>query len=849
MNHLILNELRHLILQKFKIQIISPSDCSFIASEINKSLHKSISVTTIKRLFDFAVTKHQFSKYTLNTLLAFVESERKNSVSKTTLNSLAHHKIEEWDYLVLKSKSLSEITIKEIIDNCAIPYQFTINRKFALHDFDYFYHSNFSFTSFISQSDYGKSVLLTHLVENLFLKSEAKFSKDVILFLNADKIFDLSQNNQDLASDIALLLGLPNKTNLVKYFTEQHLQTGNKLVLIFDGIIDVLNKNGLKTKLFNSLVQLICDIDESPAIKLVISLRSYTWRFFFETIRHSNFIINKWFMGSYFKRKEQSNIPALTTGEVELILNKMSGGVKSFNTEFTKKLRYPYQFSLYHQLITEYPKNDFSDDLIFIKITDRHLKSKSYYYNYNEEKLKIFRKLIHLGDYGKTENKVLKKLLLEELTIYSDAYIELLEDGILTEQLHDKDHTPTEYIHFIDNYIFEYLVFKEILALHNHQMDESFFNFICNHDYKQDLQDTLLRWSVFYLVDSNDFKFIKNIIWLKLNGSRHNELMLFLAENIKYQLTLKPKHKYQLSYKSFHQEMMKALPYLDFIDPSYQKILIIFSEIADCEKTFVLYQSMLIISDCLSLDLEKLNSRKNQLASVRLTTSKMIVDPYEVIEIIINKLNGTEEKTYPLLNKIEAFKTDNTVFNFMFKEDFGSLISNLLLIVVFWFKSDPVQTIAIINKIIKCNNSIYFQKSKIYNIYLLYLITLETARTDFSHKKLDQLERIVINFHKKSGINRYNIEVLYNVVLAMQSLRKNEYNLSITYAQKSYNEVNDHFLIARIFLDQIFIEVYTILGDLEKAIEYKYSILSLMESKNINSKLMTETLMISLKRY
>ena len=842
MTHLILNELRHLILQKLGIHIISPSDCSFIALEINKLLHKNISVTTIKRLFGFAATHHQFSSYTINTLLAFVESEQKNPISKTTLEHTTFAELEEWDYLVIKSKSLSEATIKRIRDNCSIPYEFTINRKFATHDFDYFYHSNFSFTPFISQGGYGKSILLSHLVENLFLKPEAKFNNDVILFLHADKIFDLEKEKLDFTKDIASLLGLPAKTDLIKYFTEQHEQTGHKLVVILDGIIDILNKHGLKPKLFNAIVQLICDIEDSPAVKLVFSFRSYTWRRFFETIRHSSFIISKWFTGSYFKRKDYSNIPPFTIGEIEQILSNFNVDLKSLSSEFTQKLRHPFQFYFYYQLKLEHPDIEYSNGLMFHEVTLKYVLHKVYHSNHAAEKIQICKKLIQLSDYGRKGNKISKKLLLEELISFRDAYMELLYDGILIEQLNDLDEIPTEYIHFIQTDIFQYFLFKEILELYNNEMDERYFNFIFNEYNNQEQQKTLLQLSIFQSIKENRFEIMKNIIWLKLNSNQHNLLMMFVAENIKHQINLNPEAKDKLKCGVLHSEMIKALPHLDFIDQSYQKILTVFSEIADSEITFVTYQSALIISDCLNLDIERLTERKKQLSKHKSITSKMLVNPSEIVDIMLDKFNGREGIQYPL------FAKENIVPDLKLNEDPNNVLSGLLLTMIYWFKGDSQQAIEIINSMIRDTKEL-FQESKIYNAYLLHVLALETSRISMLNKKPDQLERILIYYHQRNQINSFNVKILFNTVLAMQSLRRNEYDHAINYAKDSLAQMDNDFLIAKVFINYILIKAYNTLGDQDKVNECKYSVLCLLEDKQINPHLFDETLVQTLNKH
>ncbi|WP_316814419.1 hypothetical protein [Pedobacter heparinus] len=54
---------------------ITSGDCVKIAGKINQRLDRRVSITTLKRVFGFAKTKHSFSKYTLAALVDYVNSE------------------------------------------------------------------------------------------------------------------------------------------------------------------------------------------------------------------------------------------------------------------------------------------------------------------------------------------------------------------------------------------------------------------------------------------------------------------------------------------------------------------------------------------------------------------------------------------------------------------------------------------------------------------------------------------------------------------------------------------------------------------------------------------------------
>jgi hypothetical protein len=72
---MVYDELKQRILLKTGLTTITSRDCVNIADRINQCLDRRISVTTLKRVFGFAKTKHSFSKYTLAALNDYVNTE------------------------------------------------------------------------------------------------------------------------------------------------------------------------------------------------------------------------------------------------------------------------------------------------------------------------------------------------------------------------------------------------------------------------------------------------------------------------------------------------------------------------------------------------------------------------------------------------------------------------------------------------------------------------------------------------------------------------------------------------------------------------------------------------------
>ena len=129
-----LNELKGLILSKLGIRFITPADCKRISIEISKHLNKNVSETTIKRLYGFAVVKHNFSTFTLTTLAEYVDMA---GVPNDKI-ALPIEIPDEWTTLKEKTDIITQFTLKTIRNRSGIPYEMTISRKFAEHDFNDF---------------------------------------------------------------------------------------------------------------------------------------------------------------------------------------------------------------------------------------------------------------------------------------------------------------------------------------------------------------------------------------------------------------------------------------------------------------------------------------------------------------------------------------------------------------------------------------------------------------------------------------------------------------------------------------------------------------------------------------
>lgn len=69
------NNLKQGILVEAGLKAVTSKDCRRLAAKISAATNRHISVTTIKRVFGFAETKHHFSKYTIAALQEYVKGD------------------------------------------------------------------------------------------------------------------------------------------------------------------------------------------------------------------------------------------------------------------------------------------------------------------------------------------------------------------------------------------------------------------------------------------------------------------------------------------------------------------------------------------------------------------------------------------------------------------------------------------------------------------------------------------------------------------------------------------------------------------------------------------------------
>lgn len=816
MNQLILEELRQLILNKFDLHQICPSDCQYIALEISRKTKKNISATTIKRIFGLAAANHQFSKFTVNILLDFLENEQSLSLNYLLENGRPMADGEMLDSISLKARVISKLTYKILTEKCTITFDSSIDRRFATHDFEAFYHSSDLFTAFIAQPGYGKSILMSHLVQQNFLAKHAKYHLDILLYLPADKLFYTDRAFIDLEQRIFELLGINTQQNLAEYFNDIFEKSGKKLIIIVDSLYDVCREKGAKQKIFQGIVQFLTNIAQTDSIKFIFGARTYIWRRFYENIKDSVFLQSKWFKGSYYNALGQTNIPVFSRSEVRQLLAKINVDESTLHPHVLAELKYPLNYANFYYFKDQ---SDLTSKLIYYRLFQNFITEKLSGSTNQPAMLSVCKLIIELSNFGKNGDRINKSLLIEDLHQFKDAYMQLLHEGILTEEKHELNGFDIEYVKFTQPGMFDYFLYKTISEKKVAQ-----FNKLTDYVHLPHLTE-VINWAIFNAINQNQYRHINEILHLSLSPSEFTEILVLIGEQLSCKLNNQPKSIDLLKLYSIETAFIDKLTQFDFLDPKFVPILDTLIQISYDDRTKIHCHNLLTLHDCLTLNLIKLEQRLEVFKNKSYQLSQGCIDPIELINHAMAKLTCTKYNRQFLVEQYHSLISVEA------KDVKSAKLIEITLAILEWLFDDGnilINEIArdrYLKPIKRSSHSIHFQ-------YLMHL--LRTDNLSKSNTKVRQLEHILHHQMVRYPNPTFFGRALSYLIKVQKHIYTGYYMLAIAELEQAIGFYQAHdYKFLEIKSYKLAIVIYTHLEENDKVIEYKYLIMSLLESESL----------------
>ena len=453
--------LKEAVGQKFGAKILYAKDCSALSDVVFDATGNKISETTIKRLWNLVASVFNPSKYTLNSLSKYIGYEdwddfvsNRHSVTKNAENK------EKWDVIKQKAHAISYNSFLSVKNRMGVELRNTVRRGFAERMLDDFLLSDKTATAFIAPGGYGKSTIISGLVNDFFLSENAKYPDDIVWFMDCGIFDSVTTEDFDVEQFILRLLGYDSSKSFKEYFEQFPAAIRGRIVLVFDGLNEFSGNAGSTRRLINNILSLIASNKQVRWFKVVLALRPDLWNYICHSLSDSTEIKDTWY-GVEFSTTASvaTNVPLLKMGEVEQILRNSgvfdaSSVVNVMQEGILNITRIPYFLHLYISL-AQVNKNIVSDtDLLREFVSRRIIGTEN-----GSRKLKLIDFLLFSTNYGLDNDIVVKTSLQNLINDYKSEFDELVSLGVLYEYtVEDKFLAAATYVKFNHQILFEFLL-------------------------------------------------------------------------------------------------------------------------------------------------------------------------------------------------------------------------------------------------------------------------------------------------------------------------------------------------------------------------------------------------------
>ena len=453
--------LKEAVEQKFGAKILYAKDCSALSDTVFEATGNKISETTIKRLWNLVASVFNPSKYTLNSLSKYIGYDdwddfvsNRHSVTKKAEN------IEKWEQIRQKARAISYNSFLSVKNRMGVDVKKMVHRKFATDMLEGFLQSDKTATAFIAPGGYGKSTIVSTLVNDFFLGENPRYPDDIVWFMDCGVLDNVADQNFNVEQFILRLLGYGDQKSFKEYFHLFPAAMRGRIVLVFDGLNEFSGNAGSTRNLINNILSLIASNMEDRWFKVVLALRPDLWNYICRALSDSVEIKSIWY-GVEFSTSAPvaTNVPLLKMAEVEQILRNSgvydaSSVVNIMQDGIMNITRIPYFLHLYISLAQD-NKNMVSDaDLLREFVSRRIIGTEN-----GERKLKLIDFLLFSTNYGLDNDIVVMSSLQNLLTEYRNEFDELVSLGVLFEyKQEDKFLKTSTYIKFSHQILFEFLL-------------------------------------------------------------------------------------------------------------------------------------------------------------------------------------------------------------------------------------------------------------------------------------------------------------------------------------------------------------------------------------------------------
>lgn len=637
------DKLKLLVLKKAKINQLVPADCYRLALEIKVTTNKSVSETTLKRVFGFASSIHQPSIYTLNALAEYCGFESWNQFYLSLeQNKLQNAQQRTWGEISLNATKISLFNIQSNKYKCGIPYHLTIDREYIDKYIQQFMDSGATTGILHGPIGCGKTLGVSRWVEKRITQTHAESSNDIFLFTNGLSLLQGTAFGYHGNRWLAHLLGFET-TELLDTFMEDHRATapGNFYLIVDEVHSDLVADRQFHT-VINQFIDMVNHFAQFNWFRIVLTLRTPSL-LKFEDLFEKTIINPQWFLERRSDKSwAASGMPPFSNTELHQLTKSINGTFKPYpllESRNTQLIRTPLFFQYYYELtgerINPYQITPFEELLVIAQ----YLKKKVFNGVNNMAKQVLLDELSLAIVQQDGKLQINRKLAYSTIRQHRAAYSDLLYSGLLHESDPDSEIRQQTSLQFQSDVIASYFIAVRLVNLHT-EIDE-LIQAIVDAPFDNRVKTEQLKWLLLFQIKSGDCRLVNQLQHLPFVGDDIFDIISFVCDGI-HAVTandqmIKDRINAGLKEGGFLDFMIRYISFQADFEPHIEKLLLF--DLPD--KHEISLRSKLATIALLKWDDETLIRELNHLATKPAEAyASFAVNPFYLLSYLYQRFKG-----------------------------------------------------------------------------------------------------------------------------------------------------------------------------------------------------------------
>lgn len=505
-----LQQLKEEIVLIFQKPVASKPDCEALAVLIEEKTGRMLSTNTLRRFFGLIPASSQPSQQTLDTLAQFAGYDNWYVfVNKPKQKGTTQAATPDWEGIREEAQRVTNFALYQIRQSAGLPYEVTIARPFLTHTMRDFVHSSATGLILYAPSGFGKSVMLAHWTEEILAEQQ-----DIVWFVRGDTLHQTLQQGFSIENWLYQPLEI---FQMIAWFDAHPKARKGNMFFVIDNFSFSAVKGRETVQFYQKILEFVQSVHAYAWFKVILSVQVPVYEQVLRPICQPASNTGLWYQVPKVAEGKGGNVPLLSEEEVAEVVSNFDEYHQGQTTRQEVLLALPFHMldllrtPYYLQIFLCAGIKDYvhiQDELSLLQMV---LHKQLHEGLYHEEKAAIVQTFLEIVSSNPGVVYIEKKQLDRHAKYFTEAYEDLLKNGLLKEVHHQVNIFTTQIqVHFTNPDLLALLLLHYYTERHK-QLEVNLANELCERYCDSTLLPSFMKWLILTAFQQEDYAFLKKI--------------------------------------------------------------------------------------------------------------------------------------------------------------------------------------------------------------------------------------------------------------------------------------------------------------------------------------------------